>query len=74
MLLLLQARAAEGRLSLDTALPQTIVEADLAGDGHISPAEWQALVRASPDIINYMTLPVLQQVTTKYPSFLFDPF
>ena len=53
---------------------QTIVEADLAGDGHISPAEWQALVRASPDIINYMTLPVLQQVTTKYPSFLFDPF
>ena len=51
---------------------QTILEADVAGDGHISPSEWQALVQQSPDIINYMTLPVLKQVTTKYPSFLFD--
>ena len=51
---------------------QTIAEADLAGDGHISPSEWQSLVQRSPDIINYMTLPVLKQVTTKYPSFLFD--
>ena len=52
--------------------PQTFREADLAGDGHISPQEWQALVASNPDIISYMTLPVLREVTTKYPSFLFN--
>lgn len=51
---------------------QTLREADLAGDGHISMEEWLSLVRSNPGIISYMTLPVLRQVTTKYPSFLFN--
>lgn len=41
---------------------QTFAEADVAGDGHISSQEWQQLVQRSPDIISYMTLPVLKQV------------
>ena len=34
--------------------------------------EWLTLVRSNPGIISYMTLPVLKEVTTKYPSFLFN--
>lgn len=51
---------------------QTFKEADLAGDGHISQEEWLAFVRSKPSIISYMTLPVLREVTLKYPSFLFN--
>lgn len=51
---------------------QTFEEADLAGDGHISPEEWQILVKKHPKMINYMTLPVLKELTKKYPSFVFN--
>ena len=51
---------------------QTFKEADLAGDGHISPDEWQILVQKHPNMINYMTLPVLKELTKKYPSFVFN--
>lgn len=57
---------------IDSIVDQTFAEADVAGDGHISSQEWQQLVQRSPDIISYMTLPVLKQVTAKYPSFLFN--
>lgn len=40
---------------------QTFEEADLAGDEIISLEEWHTLVINSPDIIGYMTLPVLNQ-------------
>ena len=51
---------------------QTFKEADLAGDGHISPDEWQILVKKHTNMINYMTLPVLKELTKKYPSFVFN--
>ena len=55
------------------AMPmQTFEEADLAGDGHISPEEWQILVKKHPNMIKYMTLPVLKELTKKYPSFVFN--
>ena len=41
---------------------QTFEEADLAGDGIISLDEWRTLVLSSPDVIGYMTLPVLKEV------------
>ena len=50
---------------------QTFKEADLAGDGHISPEEWQILVNKNPTLINYMTLPMLKDLTKTYPSFCF---
>lgn len=50
---------------------QTFQEADLAGDGHISPDEWQIFVRGNPHLVDYMTLPALSQLTLKYPSFMF---
>lgn len=52
---------------------QTYDEADLAGDGVISLEEWRTLVCNSPDVIGYMTLPVLKEVTVLYPSFIFNP-
>ena len=51
---------------------QTFQEADLAGDGHISPEEWQVLVNKYPTMLSYMTLPVLKELTKKYPSFVFN--
>ena len=42
---------------------QTFEEADLAGDGIISREEWHTLVINSPDVIGYMTLPVLDQAS-----------
>lgn len=35
----------------------------MAGDGIISREEWHTLVINSPDIIGYMTLPVLTQAS-----------
>ncbi|DBA92663.1 TPA: hypothetical protein ACH3X1_002875 [Trebouxia sp. C0004] len=57
---------------LNVLIDQTFKEADLAGDGHISPEEWQILVKKHPNMINYMTLPVLKELTKKYPSFVFN--
>lgn len=51
---------------------QTFQEADLAGDGHISPEEWQVLVNKHPTMLSYMTLSVLKELTKKYPSFVFN--
>jgi len=63
----------ESCLYNEAAMPmQTFKEADLAGDGHISPEEWQILVKKHPNMINYMTLPVLKELTKKYPSFVFN--
>eukprot|EP00891_Asterochloris_glomerata_P007358 jgi/Astpho2/7358/fgenesh1_pm.00114_%23_6_t len=56
---------------LETIMDQTFKEADLAGDGHISPEEWQILVNKNPTLINYMTLPMLKDLTKTYPSFCF---
>ncbi|CAL8469833.1 g9375 [Coccomyxa elongata] len=58
---------------VDTIVEQTFEEADLAGDGIISLDEWRTLVCHSPDVIGYMTLPVLKDVTVMYPSFIFNP-
>lgn len=49
---------------------QTFAEADQAGDGVISRLEFHSLVEAMPGVIDWMTLPILRELTTKYPSFL----
>ena len=49
---------------------QTFEEADLAGDGIIGREEWHTLVINSPDIIGYMTLPVLSQARAFPSAFL----
>ncbi|KAK9861804.1 hypothetical protein WJX84_009388 [Apatococcus fuscideae] len=54
---------------LQSIIEQTFEEADILRDGKIHPEEWQTFVHKNPSIINYMTLPVLKELTEKYPSF-----
>ncbi|KAK9819120.1 hypothetical protein WJX74_004471 [Apatococcus lobatus] len=56
-------------VELQSIIDETFEEADILRDGKINPEEWQAFVQKNPSIINYMTLPVLRQLTDKYPSF-----
>ena len=50
---------------------QTFAEVDTMSDGAITPRDWQLLVQRNPSVISYMTLPVLKELTTRYPSFVF---
>lgn len=50
-----------------TNLQQQTFEDVGVTNGKISPEQWQQLVKANPQMISYMTLPVLSQLTTKYP-------
>lgn len=64
-------------LALDDAtigqiIDQTFEEADLAKDGRISNDEWHILVKKDPTIVSFMTIPLLRDVTKRYPSFIFN--
>lgn len=56
---------------LEEIIDQTFEEAGVK-NGKISPQEWQSLVRNNPDMISYMTLRVLGELTTKYPVVVID--
>lgn len=53
--------------ALDRIVEDTVKEIDLVGDGRINPEEWQSMILRNPSIISYMTLPVLREITTKFP-------
>mmetsp|Transcript_8128 Transcript_8128/g.23325 ORF Transcript_8128/g.23325 Transcript_8128/m.23325 type:complete len:221 (-) Transcript_8128:33-695(-) len=53
---------------LDAVIEQTFEEVDLAKDGKIHPAEWQTFCENYPVVINYMTLPVLRDLTARFPG------
>ena len=61
-------------LTLSHTLPfpplsmQTFREADLVGDDRIHPEEWMALVKKNPSVVAFMTLPVLGQLTKRFPT------
>lgn len=54
--------------ALDVIVDETFAELDLASDDRISPDEWLRLVRSNPDVISYMTLPVLTQLEARFPT------
>ncbi|KAK2075838.1 hypothetical protein QBZ16_001579 [Prototheca wickerhamii] len=54
--------------ALEAIVNTTLAEVDLAGDGRINPEEWLALVRRNPDVISFMNLPVLQELTSRFPA------
>lgn len=50
---------------------RTFQEVDKSKRGFITTDEWRELCKQNPMIIHYMTLPVLKELTTKFPSFAF---
>ena len=47
-------------------------EVRLSNEDSIGPGEWLAFVNKMPQILNNMTLPVLRDLTTAFPSFLLN--
>ncbi|CAD7705259.1 unnamed protein product [Ostreobium quekettii] len=50
---------------------RTFQEVDISKSGYISMEEWHNLCSQNPTVISYMTLSVLKELTTRYPSFVF---
>ena len=57
---------------IDTTFSVASKEVKLSSEDSIGPGEWLAFVNKMPQILNNMTLPVLRELTTAFPSFLLN--